>query len=399
VSVTGTADGGVGLGVDGPVGDGDPAEGGSGTFPVGEGHDGDAGDAAAVAPPDRRRTEIGPPEELDLRHHPVATAVGILALVALFLLAAAGIRAVLAEGERRPDAPRVVVAQVEGRAAAEAQTLLERQGLLVQVEYRPNEVAAPGVVFDQRPVAGAKLEVGSEVTLVVSDGPAGLTLPDVRGAQGTVAASLLQALGQSPSLQPVYDDVVRPGEVVATEPAAGNRADPGAPVTVLVSQGPAPRIVPPIVDRPVGPGLSELGRAGLGLGPVTEVYREGVAPGTVIATDPVPGTPLPPRTPVAVTISGPPDQLKVPPLVGLLDSSARSVVPSGLRLQSRNRVLAPGDTRVGRVIEQSLPPGTPVGPDTPVEIVVGVAPPPTTTTTTSVPGTTAPGSASTTAPR
>jgi beta-lactam-binding protein with PASTA domain len=132
---------------------------------------------------------------------------------------------------------------------------------------------------------------------------------------------------------------------------------------------------------------------------VTEVYREGVAPGTVIATDPVPGTGLAPGTPVAVTISGPAEQLEVPTMVGLLSSSARWVVPSGLQLLSRGRVLAPGDARVGRVIEQSLPPGTPVGPGTPVEIVVGVAPPPTTTTTTSVPGTTVPGTTSTTAPR
>jgi serine/threonine-protein kinase len=312
-----------------------------------------------------------------------------VAVVVLFLFASVGLRVVFTESERSVDIPRVVVSDVESRTVEEAQATLDREGLLVEVKFSPNEVVPAGVVFDQVPVAGAKVEVGSEVTLVVSDGPAGVTVPDVRGSQGTVAASLLQALGLAAVVQPVFDDVVRPGEVVATSPAAGNRARPGETVTVLVSQGPQPRVVPPIVGKEEAPAMAELGRAGLGLGTVTRQFREGVAPGVVLSTDPPAGTQLALRTPVAVVISGPAAELEVPTLVGLLQSSVRGVVPAELPVQVRTRTLAAGDDRVGRVVEQSVPPGTVVAAGTPVEVVIGAAPaPPPTSTTTTVPGAT-----------
>lgn len=336
----------------------------------------EAGPPASGTVEGARRTEIGPPEDVDLGTHPVATGVGVLAMLLLFLLATLGLRVALDQGVRRSAAQRVVVPTVEGRSTEEAVPILEVQGLLVAVEYRANEVVEPGIVFDQRPIAGARLEVGSEVTLVVSDGPAGITVPDVRGAQGEVAASLFTALGLTPSLRPVFDDDVRPGEVVGTAPAPGNRAAPGSEVGILVSQGPAPRTVPAIVGSMVGPGLVELGRSGLGLGPVKEDYRADVPPGVVLATDPAPGSALPPRTPVAVVVSAPAPELRAPPLVGLLRTSAEAVMPTGLRLQVRTRPVEAGDPRAGRVIEQSVPPATPVVPGTPIEIVVAVAPVP-----------------------
>lgn len=353
-------------------------------------HDDDlAGDGTAPAgPAPEPVTAVGGPEPVDLADgHPNATVIGIVAVVVLFLFTSVGLRSVFTDGERSVEIPRVVVSDVEGRSIEEAQAALDREGLLVEVEYAPNEVIPAGVVFDQRPVAGAKVEVGAEVTLVVSDGPAGVTVPDVRGAQGSVAASLLQALGLAATVQPVYDDGVRPGEVVATTPAAGTRARPGEVVTVLVSQGPEPRIVPDLVGREEAPALAELGRAGLGLGAITREFREGVAPGVVLGTDPAAGTALPLRTPVAVVISGPAAELEVPTLVGLLQSSVRAAVPAELPVQVRTRTLAAGDDRVGRVVEQSMPPGTVVAAGTPVEVVIGAAPAPPPTTTT-VPGST-----------
>ena len=265
----------------GPVDAGDP--------PV----EGDPDGEAHGVPPREPVTPIGPPEPVDLRSHPWATLVGVVAVLAVFLFASMGLGRALDDSEERVEVPRVSVPQLDGRGAEDAQRTLERLGLLVALEYQPNELVPAGVVFDQRPVAGAKLEIGTEVTLVLSDGPAGITVPDVRGFQGGEAAGLLQALGLTPQLQPVYDEVIRPGEVVSTSPAAGNRATPGAPVVVAVSNGPAPRIVPAIVDLPEAQGLAELGRSGVGLGTVTASYVAGREPGIVLSTDPVPGTAVP----------------------------------------------------------------------------------------------------------
>ena len=327
-------------------------------------------------------TPIGPPEPVDLELHPRATMVGVVALVALFLFASFAIGRAFSDGERRADVPRVPVPKLEGRTLEEAQRALGPLQLLVTVEYQPNEVIPSGVVFDQRPVAGAKLEIGTEVTLVVSDGPAGLTVPDVRGFQGGEATSLLQALGFSPSAQQVFDEAVRPGEVVATTPAAGNRAVPGAPVAVLVSNGPAPRTVPAVVDQTEADGLAALGRSGVGLGTVTTTFVQGKDPGIVLSTDPAPGSAIPRGYPVNVSVSGPPATLTVPQVSGLLQSSASTIVGSTtLSLSIRNQTVPAGDPRVGRVISQSIPGGSAVEAGTPLQLVVGVeAPPPTTTT-------------------
>jgi beta-lactam-binding protein with PASTA domain len=350
-------------------------------------------------------TPIGPPEELDLDEHPRATIIGIIALAALFLFASFAVGNAFRDGEQQAGVPRVPVPKLQGDTIEEAQRTLSTLKLLVAVEYQPNEVVPSGVVFDQRPVAGSKLEIGTEVTLVVSDGPAGLTVPDVRGFQGAEAAALLQALGFSASVQPVYDETVRPGEVVATTPAAGNRAVLGAPVAVQVSNGPAPRTVPVITNQQQGPGLAQLGRSGVGLGKVTTSYAAGTAPGIILSTNPPGGSAVARDYPVDVVVSGSPATLTVPPVAGLLQASATSILTQASLTPSVRPTSVPaGDPRAGRVVSQSLPAGTAVATGTPVQLVVGVAAaPPTTTTTvpgaTTVPPTTAPARPTTTAKR
>ena len=85
------------------------------------------------------------------------------------------------DGERAV-AARVPVPRLDGSTLEEATRTLEGLGLLVAVEYQPNEAVPTGTVFGQRPVAGSKLEVGTEVTLVVSDGPAGASRSPTRPA-------------------------------------------------------------------------------------------------------------------------------------------------------------------------------------------------------------------------
>lgn len=339
------------------------------------------------------RGAVGAPETFDLDGHPRAVVVGIVAIVALFLFASYALGSSLSDGEQRAPVQRVVLPRVEGRDLAAAQRQVERLGLLVSVEYQPNEVIPEGTVFDQRPIAGAKPEVGSEVTLVVSDGPAGVILPDVTGEQGAEAVELLQALGLTAELAPVHDELVRVGEVVGTVPATGSRGRPGDRVVVQISDGPAPRTVPPLVDRPVAEAMAELGRAGVGLGAVSQRYVKDKAPGLVLSSDPPAGTEVPRGEPVDVVVTGPAETIVVPSVVGLQRSSAATVVKDAdLGIRVREQLLADGDTRIGRVLSQSLPAGTKVASGTTLQVVVGVAPAPpaTTTTTTTTPGKTKP---------
>jgi serine/threonine-protein kinase len=185
----------------------------------------------------------------------------------------------------------------------------------------------------------------------------------------------------------VYDETIRPGEVVATNPAAGNRAKLGDAVAVLVSNGPAPHTVPAVVGQPEAVGLAALGRSGVGLGSVTTSYVAGTPPGVILSTDPAPGASVPRDFPVNVVVSGSPATLTVPSVTGLLQASATSILSGQpFTVSVRSQAVPAGDPRAGRVISQSIPAGTAVEAATPLQLTVGVEPPPPVTTTT-VPGT------------
>lgn len=353
-----------------------------------------AGTAEPHPPPDRTRRPwappapsdvgraVGEPESVDTARHPWATVLGIVVLVALFLFAAAGWGSAVEGGERRADVGRVELPRLAGTPVAEAQRQLEALEVLVALEYQPNEVVPADVVFEQTPIAGAKVEVGTEVTLIVSDGPTGIPVPDLRGFQGAEAQALLQALGVANEVQQVPDESIRPGEVVGTVPAAGVPTRAGTPVVVQVSSGPAPRTVPEVLDLPFAVALADIGRAGLGLGEVTRRYVEGREPGLVVSTDPAPGSEAPRDLPVDVELTGPPPQTRIPSLLGLTRANAARIAEAldGVEVRVRVTTLAPGDARSGRIVRQSLPVDTRVGPGTVLELVVGEVPPPPTTT-------------------
>ena len=130
---------------------------------------------------------------------------------------------------------------------------------------------------------------------------------------------------------------------------------------------------PDVVGQPAGPGMSAIGRAGLGLGDVTEQVRDGVEPGVLLRVEPGAGAALPPGTPVDVVVSGRRDSASVPSLVGLTRRAAEEVAGDAVTLRIRTRELPAGDVLVGRVVDQSLPVGTPIEAGTPLELLVGVA--------------------------
>lgn len=123
---------------------------------------------------EERITEIGSPEPVDPRSStPAATAVGIVALLLVLVIGLWGLAGLMTtEPDEGRQVAEIVVPRVAGRPLPEAQAQLERLGLIVDVRYEPNEVAPVDVVVDQEPIAGARLEVGEQVVLVVSDGPA-----------------------------------------------------------------------------------------------------------------------------------------------------------------------------------------------------------------------------------
>ncbi|HKY16049.1 MAG TPA: PASTA domain-containing protein [Microthrixaceae bacterium] len=279
--------------------------------------------------------------------------------------------------------PRFELPSVAGLDQAAAQARLEELSFVVNVRMQPNDDPAKprGMTFAQEPVAGSKVEQGDLVTIVVSDGPAGQTVPDVRGQQATDAQAVLASNGLSATTTTVYDEVAPVGEVLATDPEPGSRIGMQGTVGLVLSQGPTPRPVPEVVGQPLPQALAAIGRSGLNVGEITRVHQPGQPEGVVIDSAPKPGTPQPRLTPVALTVTGPPPKATVPTLVGLSQSTATSLVTrAGLVPEVFTRSVPAGNGQVGRVVSQNIPPFGEVNAGSTVQFVVGVAAAPTTTT-------------------
>lgn len=343
---------------------------------------------------DGRITEIGQPERVDRERHPVATAVGVGALLLVAVIGLLGLAGLMTgEEDQGRQVAEIVLPRVAGRTLPQAQAQLEQLGLIVDVRYEPNEVAPIDVVVAQDPIAGARVEVGEQVVVVVSDGPAGVRVPVLGDVTAAEAVRLLGALGLVPTVEEVFDEEVPQGEIVGTAPAEGARAVPGEQIRVLVSKGPEPRTVPDLVGLPSAQAFVALGRSELEVGEVTRRATSDAEPGTVLSTDPAPGTQAPRGFPVAVVLAVEPASGRVPDLVGFTQASASRVASEqGLEVSVRTQAVTADDRRVGRVISQSPVPNSPIAAGGTVTITVGAVPAPTTTTTT--PG----GSTTTTVP-
>jgi serine/threonine-protein kinase len=175
------------------------------------------------------------------------------------------------------------------------------------------------------PASGA-LPYGARVDLVVSRGPAPVTIPPIPAGAGWVATQRsLQSLHLRTVEQLAWSSAYAAGEVLSVSPPPGTaHVRAGTPVTVVVSRGPAPVTIPAV---PAGAGWAQYGDAlvALGLKPVEQLqYSDSVPAGEIVSVSPGPGSPaVAPGTTVEVTVSRGPVLVAVPAVDG--DSIAAAV--------------------------------------------------------------------------
>ncbi|MCC6227313.1 MAG: PASTA domain-containing protein [Microthrixaceae bacterium] len=271
------------------------------------------------------------------------------------------------------DLPRIVLPSVADLDVATAELRLSKLGFVVGVELRANETVPRGTAFGQEPVAGAKLELGDRVSILVSDGPAGVVVPSVVGQQVTDAQALLTAEGLGGEVLEVNDDLIRPGEVISSRPGVGARIAQNGTVGLVVSKGPAPRIVPTLVGTDVNSALVAIGRAGLTVGTITRSYEKDRPAGQVMSSSPAAGEPVPREMPVELTVTGPAPTVSLRSFTGLLQETAQAVArASDVQLSIVAKPVPFGDPTLGRVVAQGIPPYSDVPTGTVVEVTVAV---------------------------
>ncbi len=97
---------------------------------------------------------------------------------------------------------------------------------------------AKGYVIDCSPQEGMEQEIGTTVTLIVSDGPAveKVELPSVEGMTYEKAKAELESKGFTTQKADVAGSLEN-GKVIGTDPLAGNKLTKGSLITIQVSDG------------------------------------------------------------------------------------------------------------------------------------------------------------------
>ena len=139
----------------------------------------------------------------------------------------------------------VTVPDLEGSSLSDAQSALLDLGLQpTGPQQEPSDTVDVGQVTRTDPAAGQDVEPGSRVTILLSSGPATVTVPDVTcqsfgSAQGDI---------RDAGLVPVRSDETRPEnplcpngtKVAAQEPAGGTEVDSGSQVILFPPEEPVP---------------------------------------------------------------------------------------------------------------------------------------------------------------
>ena len=158
------------------------------------------------------------------------------------------------------------------------------------------------------------------------------TIPRVANKTVAEAQQLLGTAGFQSTTKDVFDDDIRAGLVVGTEPEAGREIRKFQPVSLFVSKGPQLFPLPGMTGKSLDEAKNELNGAEMALGTVTETFSETEPAGTVLAQDPAAGTPARHGTPVSLTVSKGPEPIPVPDVRGQEQGAAvKAIEAAGLK--------------------------------------------------------------------
>jgi beta-lactam-binding protein with PASTA domain len=267
---------------------------------------------------------------------------------------------------------------------------LNELGLPFEVFPEENALVPEEFVFRTEPAAGEVIAEGTVIKLYYNPSRALKTVPNVEGRTIEDARSILAEAGFQTREETELNEIAD-GLVIRTDPPAETSVPADTVVVIYVSGGPEQIAIPPtIINDPVevARDLLESEQYGLVV-EVVEQVDELIEPGIVINSNPAPNTLVARGSTVTLIVSSGPGQVRVPPLVGLTEGTARNLLDErGLGIDVSYRELDPGDAFDGTVLEQSIASNQEVDKGTVISVVVGQARAPETTTTTSTTTTT-----------
>jgi serine/threonine-protein kinase len=260
--------------------------------------------AGRSGPPTRPVARVAPPPRRNNAWVPIAlTLLGVLAVGAL----AVGLY--LANHK-----PLVTVPNVQGRNAAEAESMLTQ----AKLKPSPSDYTAPdcaqNTVSDQNPTPNAQVEPGTAVGYKVCLGPGQTSVPPLAGlsrqdAEQTLkAANLVGHFTDKDSDQPA-------GKVIDSNPKSGTQVRQGSTVEVSISKGNVKK-VPDVTGKSEADAKAAIQAAGFTVNVVPQPVNDPAQAGIVQGQNPDPET------------IADPGKTKVTIFVGKASAPSPSAVPS-----------------------------------------------------------------------
>ena len=220
-----------------------------------------------------------------------AMVVGILIMTGVIQTAPGAI-----EQKKVSNVPNVI-----GMTEEQARNVLldDEIGLTMGVgrEYTRNE--EEGLIFSQNPPAGATLNTGSQVEVLISKGALRMVVADVTDRVLGLAIQKLEEAGFKVKYKEVSDDETAEGAVVSQRQEAGVEFDQGGIITLIVSSGRETPLLEEATSLPdiIGQNFNEAKdmvlRNGLFIVISEEAYSDTVSKGSIISLSDKDGEMLP----------------------------------------------------------------------------------------------------------
>lgn len=289
--------------------------------------------------------------------------VALLAAVAGFLVWATLYRhhhdshAAAVAVSSKASVPKVVGIRVQA-----AQFQLRQAKLGAKVERKPSK-KPKGIVVGQAPKHGSSVPQGTVVTLLVSNGPPGIEMPDLTGLAAADALKALQARGLSVKLEQIASTQA-PGTVVAQSPKPGKRARHSTQVVLQVSKGRTSVSVPSVTGQSAQQASTALQRAGLRS--TVAAVPSTQTKGTVVAQHPAAGATVAQGSSVRLNVSkGPAPATTTATTAGTTTTATAPQVGNdyrGMRLSQAVQKIVQGRQQViVQYVASSKPAGVVVG--------------------------------------
>ena len=194
---------------------------------------------------------------------------------------------------------------VTGMAVKMAQDRLRKLGLEPEVKYVENAAYPQNQVISAYVEEGMMVDPGTVITLTVSSGTEGVSVPKATGITFEEAKNTLEKAGFVVNKNESSSSTVENNYVISQNPESGTRAPKGSAVTIVVSTGAEDSKirVPDLMGKEEDEAVAMLVEAGLPVGTVGQINNEDFPEGQVCYQSYSVGSFVDPGTPIDIKIS------------------------------------------------------------------------------------------------